>query len=486
MAVKGSLPVLGSALLLCAAFHPLNLGLLVFVALVPWLLSLRQESARPFRSGFALGMASSLFQMSWIATLVSKWTGGTFFGVLISIAAAVITATFFGFAGMAVKTCWQLDKPWLIPLAWSGFEVLRSSIPGLAFPWGLTHTPLWPFPYLGQLAFFGTVFLVSAQVVLVNLIVTLALDGARWQMLRRYVYVTLGLFVVSFGWYERSVPNESKTVVLVQPGVDLAFGGTEALSQLPATVNQLLQSATLASPNLVVLPEGLAVIQDASQPSLPFEIPAKLPLILGVKRGNNPTFQSALATDGAGNWLVADKTRLVAFGEYVPLRNVFPGIATWLRLPTGDLTPGEKVEQIQINELRLGPMICFEALFWDVAHQHAQGGSNVLVSMCLDDWFMDTIAPDQLKAAAVWRSIETGLPGVRSASLGYSLACDYRGNMLIELPLKQAIPAKVELPVPLQPSRNPFRPIFPWLAAASSVILVVLPMLNRGKRIRAG
>ncbi|HMS57177.1 MAG TPA: apolipoprotein N-acyltransferase [Fimbriimonadaceae bacterium] len=477
--VKRSLPVLGSAVLLSAAFHPLNLGLLVFVALVPWLLSLQSADSRPMRSGFSFGLAVSLFQMSWITTLVSKWTGGTVFGVLISIAAAFIVASFYAFLGVAVKACWQLNKPWLIPVVWAGFEVLRSSLPGLAFPWGLIHTPLWPYPYLGQLAFFGTAFLVSALIVLVNVCLALALDGKGWAVLRRYVYITLALFVVSFGWYERQVAVESKTVVLAQPGVDLAFGGTAAMSQLPATVEALLHGATLANPDLVVLPEGLAVIGNASNPTLPFSIPSGLPVILGVKRGSGPTYQSALASDGQGQWLVADKTRLVAFGEYVPFRNLIPGVVSWLRLPGGDLTPGDKVTQVQVQDLNLGPMICFEALFWDVAHQHAQGGANALVSMCLDDWFMGTIAPDQLKAAAVWRSIETGLPGLRSASLGYSLACDYRGNMLIEIPLNASVPAKVEVPVPLNPVRNPMRPLFPWFASLLAIGFAIYGMLPR-------
>ena len=49
-------------------------------------------------------------------------------------------------------------------------EVFRSYIPGLAFPYGLIANPLWAFPQMIQTAYYGSIFLVGAWVVLINLL----------------------------------------------------------------------------------------------------------------------------------------------------------------------------------------------------------------------------------------------------------------------------------------------------------------------------
>ena len=95
--------------------------------------------------------------------------------------------------------------------------------------------------------------------------------------------------------------------------------------------------------------------------------------------------------------------------------------------------------------------------------------AQLLAVMSIDDWYMGSAAPEQLRMAAVWRAVETGLPLVRSASLGYSLAVDARGNVLAEAPLGKRFPLRVELDIPQKADLFPPVNVFPWLAAASCV-----------------
>ncbi|MCH8273510.1 MAG: hypothetical protein IH851_01825, partial [Armatimonadetes bacterium] len=161
-------------------------------------------------------------------------------------------------------------------------------------------------------------------------------------------------------------------------------------------------------------------------------------------------------------WQYADKTRLVIFGEYVPFRDRL-GFLGGFNLPAGDLQPGSEVTTLEVGGIRVGSLLCFEALFEEVAREHAANGAELLAVMSLDDWYQRTGAIEMLKAAAVLRAVENRLPVVRSAPLGPSLIVDERGRILAEAAVGETTAVRAE--VTLAPSR-PFRLryVFPWLA----------------------
>src|SRR6185436_20490735 len=96
----------------------------------------------------------------------------------------------------------------------------------------------------------------------------------------------------------------------------------------------------------------------------------------------------------------------------------------------------------------VGPLICFEGLFPDLAYRQATNGARLLTVISIDDWYMGTAAPEQLRSAAVWRAVETDLPLARAASLGYSLAVDQRGRIMNQAPIKEGVPLHAEFAIP--------------------------------------
>jgi apolipoprotein N-acyltransferase len=185
--------------------------------------------------------------------------------------------------------------------------------------------------------------------------------------------------------------------------------------------------------------------------------------------------QSAFAYDG--KWSYADKTRLVIFGEYVPFREYLPFLDSF-RLPGGDLTPGDRVKALSV----VGPILCFEALFPDVALQQQVNGARLLAVMSIDDWYMGTNAPEQLRAASIWRAVECGLPLVRSAGLGFTLACNSRGRVIAEAPLGEQVPLRVELRVPVEGDGFPGRGWVPWTGVLASIVTIAWPWSAKGRR----
>lgn len=474
-------PCLASALLINLAFPPFNLGLLVVAGLVPWLLSLKEVDGKAgFRSGWTFGFLLMLGQLLWIFSFVNRWVGNPALAVIPYLLSCAFVALYFGLVGWQITLCWRNGMPWAIPLVWAGMEVLRSYIPGVAFPYSLIATPLWPYPFLIQTAYFGSIFLVGAWVVLVNVTLVMILGrDSGWRPLRGYMAGVILLMLGSWAKYTESMPTERITVTIGQPGTDLAFGDrAENLRKLQTVIPEFYARAQLNGSDLLVLPEGIAGGNGLFPPEPPFEVQPDPPIVFGGQRGTEPRYQTAFSFDG--EWHYADKSRLVIFGEYVPFRRQLPFLASVFKLPGGDLIPSDGVKALKAGERTIGPILCFEALFPDIAYRQAKNGAQLLAVMSVDDWYMGTAAPDQLKAGSVWRAVETGLPLVRSASLGYSLAVDPRGNVVAEIPTKESRSFRVELPIgPPQPFRS--FTVFP-LAALSSLVLLPFGVWLSGRR----
>lgn len=477
-------PAVASALLMLAAFPPFNLSLLVFVALVPWFASLRKTTGwGAFRSGYVFGFVFLAFAMSWLQPLVFRWTGSTALSLVPTIAAPLIGGFYFSLLAWLIRYCWIRNWPWMIPIVWSGVEVFRSYCPGLAFPWGLLGTPLWSFPMLIQLAWFGTVYLISGWLALGNVFLTQLLAGERFLAVRPYVIAFVFLSLLSVARYSNKPAGAKTAITIGQLGLDLAFGDKASVSKnLGPTVEVLHASAALNGSRLLVLPEGLLRGNTGFPPRVPFSVQGRTPILFGGQRGEGPTYQSAFAYDG--EWKYADKTRLVVFGEYVPGRDYIPFL-TEFKLPTGDLTPGEKVSSVDVGGIRVGPLLCFEGLFPDVAISQARNDVQLLAIMSLDDWYFGTHAPEQLMTAAVFRAVETGVPVVRAAPLGYSMACQANGEVVGMAPLGKTVPLRVELTLPARPDNFAGVSVYMLAAPVLSLLLFVFAFYDR-RRERLG
>ena len=465
-------PVL-SAVLLALAFA--GAWPLVFVALVPWLLSLRDTTARQaWNRGYAFGLLFSLSQLWWLGALAYKWTGSALLGLVPWLLASLLSAVYYGLLGRLVRSCHGLGAAWAIPLAWAGMEVFRSYIPVLAFPWALLGEPLVGTPAIG-LAWWGTIYLASAAVVTVNV--------ALVRRSRRGLAATVGAAGLALVWWNvrtRPLPFEESgaTVAAGQPGIDMSVPDDGAEWKVGPAVDALTAEAAKAGAAILVLPEGITRGGATIPPHTDFKIPHRPALVFGGQRGLGPTFQSAFGV-ADGRWSVADKTRLVIFGEFVPGRDLLPFLGAF-HLPTGDLSAGEKLEQLRFGTWRVGPLVCFEALFPDLGLRQARLDPDFLAVMSIDDWFQDTPAPARLASASRWRAVEAGAQLVRAGTLGKTMVVAPTGAVSSEAPYggRRLVVAA------LHKGPGPFPLV--WLFPAVSLLsLVGIPLWRRGERLRS-
>jgi apolipoprotein N-acyltransferase len=114
-----------------------------------------------------------------------------------------------------------------------------------------------------------------------------------------------------------------------------------------------------------------------------------------------------------------DKIHLVPFGEYVPFRQYLPFIRQ-LVAAAGNFASGEKLEPLKAGDVSAGVLICFEAIFPELARGLSREGADLFVNITNDAWFGKTSAPFQHLGMAVFRSIENRRSMIRAANTGFS------------------------------------------------------------------
>lgn len=124
-----------------------------------------------------------------------------------------------------------------------------------------------------------------------------------------------------------------------------------------------------------------------------------------------------------------DKVHLVPYGEYVPLRNIFPFINK-LTAGMGDFTAGTGYYPLTMANKKIGILICYEGILPFAAGKYKKAGSELLVNITNDAWFGTTSAPFQHFSMAVFRAVETRLYLVRAANTGISAIINPQGKII--------------------------------------------------------
>jgi apolipoprotein N-acyltransferase len=150
-------------------------------------------------------------------------------------------------------------------------------------------------------------------------------------------------------------------------------------------------------------------------------------------------FDSAFVYDAGGRRLHRyDKSHLVPFGEYLPLRALLGrfirAVATGAAGRDVSAGPGPRALEIPLPGagepvVTSGVPICYELLFPDLVRHFAGGGAQLLLAITNDAWYGRTGAPHQFLAITALRSAETGLWTARAANTGVSALIDARGRV---------------------------------------------------------
>jgi apolipoprotein N-acyltransferase len=461
-----------SGALLAAAFPPLDLGVLALVALVPLLLAV--ADLRPLKAaalGYVAGLTFFGLHLLWIAQFLS-WTGAVAWlawGALSAIQAAAFAAFFALVPATRPLGAWRLA---VLPAAWAVLELLRAYHPLGGFPWGLLAVSQHDQGPLLPLARVVGGFGLAAVVVAVNLAVALWLGTllagayagrprARWAALAGLPLLVAGLLGARLAVPAAPAPSGPPLdVVVVQAGLRGGHGLAQGQTTERVFANHVRRTETVAltpgdPPDLVVWGEGAADADPLASPERRADVAraaaaARAPILLGATTRLDDTHRATEGLLFTAEGQLADryqKRRLVPFGEFVPFGSVLGRLipATREGVPY-DKVPGERLEPLLVDGVRVGPLICWESAYPADARQLTRDGAQVLLIMTNNASFGTGAGPRQHLAAGQLRAVESGRTIVQAAVTGISAVIGPAGQTSFETGLYQDTVIRVPAP----------------------------------------
>ena len=122
-----------------------------------------------------------------------------------------------------------------------------------------------------------------------------------------------------------------------------------------------------------------------------------------------------------------DKTRLVPFGEYVPIQSLLRGMIKFFDLPMSSFSLGAANQPLlNVAGEKIATAICYEIVYPNLVASMARD-ATVILTVSNDAWFGRSIAPRQHMQMARMRALENAKPMMRSTSNGVTALVNYRG-----------------------------------------------------------
>ena len=360
----------------------------------------------------------------------------------------------------------------VLPSAWVLAEAVRSW-PSLGGPWASLGASQWNQPATLASASLGGVWLTSFVIVAVNTaiagVILLRSVSARG-VAAAVALVCAGLGPAWF-WLGPAPPAGSTVrVALVQPG------NIEESAARQAAGEALTGALAGLRLDLVVWGESSVGVDLTGQPKamtrladLSRRVGADLLVNVDARNRTGDIYKSSVLVGPNGSSGTYSKTRLVPFGEYVPLRPLLGWATRHTKAAAEDRQRGDGQEVLNTNGLAIGPLISFETIFSDLPRQEVQRGAQLLVYQSSTSSYQGTWAQPQLASQAAVHAAEVGHPAVHTGLSGVSTAFDAQGRQLAWYAATERGAIVVE--VPLASRTTAFQRLGNWVVGLAVSIL---------------
>ena len=496
------------------------------ILLYPFALCLASRFPSPFRLGWLCGIPGAAAALYWIACAAWRYGGmpwalaapcAILLGIYVALWGGLFSWLLARFSGagswcrsMAAGALWFL-------LEW-GRGWFCSGFPWLTLSSGLAAWPLLmqPLCLLGACGF-SAVLAAAACLMAEGMGIGRGADagpgaGKAWRRIAAGALVCLSAAV--FGaWRMHGFADsgEAVTLALIQGNVPQDVKWTPQFQQSALEkymrlstecLRRTLQGGPEAVPDLFIWPETAMPFYYPSSPQVPslrgFVREAGIPVltgILSVRRlpdGRSPLLNRASLFFPDGGEAHYDKEHLVPFGEYLPpfldidlFRPLLQGL--------GGFAAGEHALLFEPDRkgrapVRMGMLICYEAIFPEMARQRVADGARVLLNISNDAWYDRTSAPEQHLHLAAMRAVEQDRWLARATNTGITAFVDPLGRLHAlrddsggyRLFAEGHLTGKVHA----RDGRTLYFHLHPWLPAAALVLLLLCAA--RGGVLTAG
>lgn len=405
-----------------------------------------------FASGFCFGLAYFIVGLWWIFISLHDIGG---MNAALSVAAVILLsgymALFFGLAsalGKALQHRHHFLNSAIMAAAWVLMEYLRGQLftgfPWIGFAEAQVNGPFAPIaPLLGGLG--ATFFVIWASMQL-----------SRWHQSLMRIGIPVGLSIILMLGLKQlqftEVAGNPISVRLIQGNFEqsLKWNPNAIQQQIKFYSDAIIEQAA----DLIVIPETALPWPEKDLPAdtLPqlntFSQSTHSNILLGlIGVVSNPNGEMQYSNRALGlspstaSPYYYDKFHLVPFGEFIP-----PGFRWFVnafRIPMSDFARGNlmqppfEIERLGQASIGAAITICYEDIFGDELAsriRNSESPVNLFINMTNLAWFGHSQAPSQQLRLSQMRSIETGLPSIRSTNTGITAIIGPDGRILHALP----------------------------------------------------
>ncbi len=490
----------GGGVLLSLAFPPAELSFIAWVAFVPLFWALRGEVRTAWIAllGAVFGATFFLLDVSWIyRTLIVHGhfsipaAAAVFLGMVVTL--ALFPAVFGLLLHVFAKR--GIDAAIVAPFLWVGLEFARAHL-FTGFPWDLVGYSQWQRSTIVQIAELTGVYGISFLVLLVNASIWIVIrtvidrESFKWKL-----PVICTASVLAAVWYGHNrlaafppykADKGSVAVGMLQGNIPQEIKWERAARRLTfSTYENLAQQAVKEGARLLIWPETSVPVL-LGGPDLEWRQVTEIsqavgvPMLVGapslkIEGGKQHFYNSAFLVERGMLRYRYDKIHLVPFGEYMPLTWLLP-LGTGLAAREEDYSPGHEMTVMSAEGCPpFSVLICYEAIFPELARTALKNGAKLLVNITNDGWFGETAAPYQHLVMAGMRSVENRIWLVRAANTGITTAFDPAGRMMGSLPLSKSgiLVARIPADPRVGTFYTRFGDVFAWCCLGICIVAFV-------------
>lgn len=439
--------VIISAIVSFLCFPPFPFGPVIFVALVPFFMSIEDLTpTTALKYGFLWGF---IFYFGLVYYIAWVTVPGMLATVLVLSLIPATAAYFFVRLLHRSKGAALVFVPaYFITFNW----LLTKS--DLNYPWSDIGYALGYYTKMIQAAEIGGVYLISLFILAVNMMIYASISkrfsiGGKARLSLRLFAVLIMASMYIYGLVRIPSSPENPQAKVLRVGIVqgnmtrgvkwepenlyLNFERYFDLSRQVAGQNpELLVWPETAIPEYVLQREHLRKMMRSFVDSLQIPVLTGIPYYKTVNPGEYIFFNTAaLIKPFEDSSEVYFKMHLVPISEKIPFREKFK-ILREIRLGQADWSNGQRQTIFDLDGYKFATVICFESVFPGFCRQFALEGAQFLVVITNDMWFGRTSLLEQHAMMSVFRAIENRIPVVRSANTGISMAIDRWGRILVK------------------------------------------------------
>ncbi len=435
------------------------LNFLTFPLLLLFLIEAQKEKSLwiYFIIGWLFGIGYFISNIYWI---VFSLTFEDIFKPLIPFALLIIPSFLGLFYGLTtlILSRFKLKKNFstilIFSLVFSIVEFIRGFILG-GFPWNLIVYS-WT-NYINSLQILSAIGTYSFNLISVTIFLIPILIWFKKKIITKISFIIVILFILFLNNFYGSnkIKNDGKlftnlenfNVKIISPkiSIDKFFQDNNEND----IINELV---TLSNPDkskstIFIFPEGTLAGIDLEylynfRELFSKKFSDKHIIIIGINTvQDEKIYNSMVVLDYKLNLLNNyKKTKLVPFGEFLPLENFLKKIG-FKKVTQGyqSFSAGNNREIISIkkNNFNFIPLICYEIIYSGNISQ-ASDDTNFIINISEDGWFGDSIGPHQHFSHSIFRAIEEGKNIFRSTNNGISAFIDGNGLVVKSLESTQS------------------------------------------------